>query len=354
MPLLALQLLLLPQVNLAEDSFQEFISPLTLVLEDVSFQEAFTRLRVASGRDPRLPRLDDRKVSLRLEGVSYWRALDELCRAHGNLHYVPQEYGDGRIERDEGPALPAFTFGPLRVSVLHVHRVRELLYPERLDRVELTLVGEFERELSLLRYSDYKTWNLNLTLAEDDRHASLLPEVAAGTTYIRSFHHQRIRTFRLRPPADEAGAMRLEGVLEAAVLTDFEDVHFSLSDKGEVKTAGPLTVALTYAGPEPRGMEGEGVSFRINVATGGMPEAERELWTRVPLKDRVGPASFPGRGSFWRSGSYEPDPQNPNAITLRYSLNERPPRVGCRVAMRVVPIRVPFKLGPVPIPQDKR
>jgi len=319
--------IVLALVLVQEDSFQGTWKPIDLDLREVPAREAFEALFTKAGSRIALPEtLEDRPVTLRVNGAPYWKAFDEICRAHGNLRFSERPfYNRGEmVEVGTWIDRPVFYRGPIRLHVYDLATVREFRYPRRRDRTDVTLILTWSPDFTPVADFMQIPGRLKITRAVDDTGKSLLPPVDGDDNYDYSANGGVGRTssaqmFRLQPADAKATRLAiLEGEWDGSYLGDLEEVRFEKPEEsvGQTKTVGPIRVTLKAFGPSARSISrADEKHFDARLVLSVDPSATeewKEQLKKVPLERR----------SLWQMG-YVAD--GVSSSTYLRSLSKNPP-----------------------------
>lgn len=363
---LAIPLLLAAGEQEAPDTFKGPWKPVTLELKDVDAREAVEEARRQAGVVLELPqRVAEKKITLSLKEVPFWRAFDEICRLHGDLRLGASSRA-GLVEAKPWVERPLFYQGPLRFMIFDAARVRELRYPDRRDRTDLTISLRWTSDFLPVRSRMGLAGDLRLTRVEDDTGRSLLPPLEGENTFDHSLHGSPAAAasewlLRLQPSAPKARRIaRVEGEWEGAFLSDVEEVRFDkpLESVGTSRKVGPMTVTLQEFKPEKDGFR-SGDSFEVRLRVSFDPSTAPEAWKeglkQVPLGSRMLPmARSEANDSIYLS---EVKGKEANAVELRGSVwgrGREPASIVLRVGKGVGAARGAFAFKDVALPEDDR
>ena len=304
------------------DPFEGLWKPVDLDLHESGTREAFETLFRLSGISLELPeKLDEKKITLQLKQAPFWKAFDEICRAHGNVR-PPRRIDfnrEGVLETGPWIDRPAFYQGPLRVHLYEIARVREFRPPDRRDRTDLCFVLSWAPTFTPVVNFMQVAGELRLTRVQDDKGRSLLPEVSGDNDFDFSIHGQYDRSAcawlrRLQGADPESTRIAvLEGEWEGSFLTDLEDAVFDrpLECVGQSRKIGPVVVTLTGFSPSPDPLEKDRertweVRFTLTVDPSAT-DAWKEGLKQVPLERRtLWQASVRGKNENLRKFTVQP------------------------------------------------
>src|SRR4029453_6261573 len=97
------------------DPFEGLWKPVDLDLQESGTREAFETLFRLSGISLELPeKLEEKKITLQLQQAPFWKAFDEICKAHGKVRPLrridqgrkPILEGGGGVDRPPVPQGP--------------------------------------------------------------------------------------------------------------------------------------------------------------------------------------------------------------------------------------------------------
>jgi hypothetical protein len=283
-----------------EESFPGLWKPVDLDVKDVPAGEAFRRVFEQAGGSIDLPDpFDDRKVTAALRGATFWQAVDEISRSHGDLRVSggANRSRDFRLQAGPWVEVPICYRGPMRFSVYDAARIRDLRFPERRDRTDVVVQALWTPWLEPVRTWTQVAGALRLTGAEDDVGRPLLPEVPGEGIYERNLTGRSggagcAWKFWLQPASAEARRIRLEGVWEGHFLDRIESVEFAKPAEavGQERKVGPLTFRLETFDVKRSPLDpGGALSFTVRVSCdpAGAPADWLESLDAVPLGRRV-------------------------------------------------------------------
>jgi hypothetical protein len=284
------------------DPFEGLWKPVDLDLQECGIREAFETLFRLSGISLELPeKLDEKKITLQLQQAPFWKAFDEICKAHGNVRPLRRIDQGRKSDFEEGAWIdrPAFYQGPLRLHLYEIARVRELRAPGRRDRTDVGIVLSWAPTFTPVVNFMQVAGELRWTRVQDDKGKSLLPEVAGDNDFDFSVNGQYGLSAcawlrRLQGADPEATRIAvLEGEWEGSFLTDLEEIVFDrpMECVGQSRKAGPVVVTLTGVSPSPDPLEkGREGTWEIRFSLAVDPSATdawKEGLKQVPLERRT-------------------------------------------------------------------
>ena len=365
-------LLALPRVGWCqEDTLQGLWKPVDLQLDRVETRQAFERLFAASGVRVQIPpENSDKRITVGLKKATFWQGLDEICRADGGVSYPERIYqsSDHHLVHRRWIECPTWYGGPLRLTVCDSARVREIQYPDRVDRTELALVMQWlptfvpgqEARLGV-------QGELSITRAEDSTGKSLLPLIVASKDFDRwpsASMEAPLAAWllRLQPTASGAKSVRLlEGTWSVKCLNDVQEVRFDKPEAsvGTARQVGPMTVTLKSLEPV-KGRFGESetrycYTIRLSYDQEKAPADWKESLKTLGLKARVLP--FAQTEGVEPSSDYidvSKSGSNWVEFSTPWGSRSRPTAITLRVGASVLPVRVPFTLKDISLPEDVR
>ena len=209
---------------------------------------------------PRPRDFEDKAVSVKLDGATFWQAVDAVCSRHGNMRLLtrPQRSGGKVIESGPWVDYPVHDAGPLRFNIYDVARVRELHYPGRRDRTDVAVVLRWTPEFIPVKNWPSLAGTLRPVRVLDDTGKSLLPELG------EEFEHDFIAggmlgppasiwLFRLKPTAPTATRVaHIDLDWKGSFLAGVEEVKFDKPGEqvGESRQVGPMKLTLKEYGKD--------------------------------------------------------------------------------------------------------
>jgi len=341
------------------EPLRKFWKPVTLAVQKASAQEVLQEIMKQSGETLQMARdWEPKSISVDLKGVPFWRAVDEVCRLDGNLGLHPSRHN---LELRLGAGVPPTAYaGPVRFAIQEVVRVREIRYPARFDRTEISVVARWTSGYTPILDPWPYPGTLEVVRAMDRQGRSLLPPVALEETFVRSAGGSSGRSaewlFRLQP------ADRTERVLPVVDLRwkplhaeEVEDVVFEnpLQTDGVARRVGDFTVTLQRCARDEKG--GSMIEARLALHADSStlaPEARRAI-EEVPLQRRMLNESELDGKKGWQFFKVMGDGRNPFDVALQFWMDgEHPPqKLKLRVARRVSSLSIPITFADVPIPE---
>jgi hypothetical protein len=295
--------------------------PVGQVFEDLAQQTGY-RISCQQG--------DRQLVTLQLENVPFWEAVDAVCRQTG---MGLQPYTDGSTSLafyKVGRYSPHVVYsGPFRLSggSLHLSRTLDLVQPQQFNpmnkpRTEtLTFmfhaVGEPKAPLMSLGQA-------RVLVAVDEHGNSLIPP--QGRYYESNYHHyyygQRNPVLQsqiqLLGPGDARTIRHLKAAIPVTFLAE-QRAELTINDILNVKKGKFECSSVTFEIEEVKEMPGKQVHVRAAVRRNA-PEGQNDYsWTnslaqRVELFDAEG-RKFHAEGFNWDSG-------NPNSVTGTFQFGD--------------------------------
>ena len=284
------------------DPFHGLWKKVDLDLKEVGTHAAFEELFKQAGSTLTLPQnLTERKITYRASGVPFWQAVDDLCRLNGGLRHPKHPFKEERVLHAlPWVEYPAVYQGPLRLSVFDAARIREVRYPGRADRTDLTLVLQWAAPVEPIREWLGKAGDLRLLRVEDDTGRSLLPEIKVSIEF--EFGNMGwgstpacfwIR--HLQPAAAGAKKVaRIDAEWEGTILRDIEEVVFEnpAESVGTAKKIGPMTLALKSFSKEKDALASDDyLSYdfvlRLSFEPSSTPKDWQESLKTMPLRRRA-------------------------------------------------------------------
>lgn len=327
-----------------EDPLRDFWEPIDLELENVEPREAFDRLFDATGLCPMdTSGLRGEPITLRLKGASYWQALDALCRAHGGINYPKRMFTDD-LESRRWVDVPTVYRGPLRLHVYDTARVREIRYPDRADRTEVTIVAQWLPSFA------QKPGEFVITKAEDSDGTSLLPMVKVDPGFdLAADHRAAAWLFPLRPTRAKS-IRRLEATWTLTCLDRLQEVRFEKPAKsvGAAKDVGPIRVELSDYQMEHGTHQ---FSIRLSFGPAKVSKEWKDSLEVVPLASRMAlRVGVDGKKRLvWKSG------EGADHVEFKtFGLQAVPEEIVVRVGADLRTVEIPFVFENVPLPEDGR
>jgi len=195
---------------------------------------------------------------------------------------------------------PAAYQGPLRLAVFDAARIREVRYPGRGDRTDLTFILQWTGSFEPIRGSLGRAGGLRLARLEDDTGRSLLPEIKvpldfevghAGWTGTPACY------WILHFGAAGAGARkiaRIDAEWEGTFLRDVEEVVFDnpVESVGKAKKVGPMSLVLASFAKEKGLLVDEDFPsydfvLRLSFDPAAAPKEWQDSLKAVPLQKRL-------------------------------------------------------------------
>lgn len=363
-----MEILLLVFCSLQEDLFEGLWKRMDLRSEEISAAEALERICRASGESLKFPPVAaEKKISLNLEGATFWQAVDEVCRRHDGLNHPARPQNERGRKLDAAPwsERPTWYGGPLRLFAYDAARVRSFRYPDRADRTEIALVLQWTSRFVPVTGAANRPGDLRLTRAEDDTGNSLLPLLELGPEFRHSDAGMlgpaaQLWLYRLRPAAATAKRVAVvEGEWEGTLLEDIESVTFEkpAESVGESRKAGPITVTLVSLEAR-RSSEDSGVYFDYSIRLSFDPESAPKEWQETlkaaPLSVRALSKVDLGGGDsdYLPSGT----PEEGGAAVYAGSFGTRrraPDAMTFHVAKLARRVKAPFVLHDIRLPEGR-
>jgi hypothetical protein len=209
---------------------------ITLALRDVPVPEAVAalgkqsriKLELIPQQGPARQQLEQKKISLSLDDVPFWEALERLCKATG-LTYASQGPRTLLLQQGEGapPRVPTAASGPfrLRVTALNYYRNLNLAgpptgVPGRTEQLTMQMDVLAEPHITVLGIGSPQ-----LTEARDDNGESLLSDVGPRSDFRNQYVGPGMLQAlpiqaTLRPPSRPNAALQvLKGTLPIEAVT---------------------------------------------------------------------------------------------------------------------------------------
>lgn len=235
-------------------------SRVRLVAKDQPVADIFRAIADQTGNPIRIvgPRQNaEKRVSITLENVAFWQAIDQVCRQarlSSRVQDDPNRSGVIIAPGDSGN-FPTAHEGPLRLRLVAYHRTvnQSLNYGDGTTSVQdsptLNLELAWEQRFTLCRYAGWAQILEARTDAGEDLKTELRQKNALLQLYRRQ--HQVTFTPRLAPPtrpATRIGLLRV-GIL-LATATDFQTLALASLTPGEVVERGGYELELQSAKEE--------------------------------------------------------------------------------------------------------
>jgi hypothetical protein len=234
-----------------------------VVLEDI-FRQAEVRLTVDEEWEPKT-------VTLDLDAVPFWKAVDDLCRADGGLRFSGSPYEDEKkLVAQPWAELPLSYAGPLRFSVRDLSRVLEMNYPGRKDRTDVEIHLEWLPAFHSVLNEWPKPGVVELRTVRGADGRSLLPEMKVDRDFSRQPNGMSLRdrsaAWILHVQSAGSGSKsipEISGVWRGIVLSDLEAVTFENPGdaSGATRTVGPFRMVLDRCAAK----EGRSASIEVIV-----------------------------------------------------------------------------------------
>jgi len=341
---------------------RKYWKPVTLDVKDAPANEVLDRIFEQTGERIRIPEeWKPSPITLKLDGASMWRAIDEVCRRDGNLMLDNSRH---RLSLTAGPAVlpPVAYAGPVRFSLHDVTRVRELRYPDRADRTEFSVLARWTDSYSPQLHPWPQPGLLEVVRAEDAGGRSLLPPVSVDENFVRSAggSSQRASSWLLRiQPAGRTDKVlpRLELAWKILFPDEVEDVVFETPTRaaGESRKVGDFTVTLESCSKDGKGGPSIETRVRFHADPSSLSAAARRAIEEIPLERRLlndmEVDGKPRREYFGTVGD-----KKPFDVVFRFWLydNPEPKAVKFRVARRMSPLSIPLVFTDIPLPEVEK
>lgn len=344
------------------DPLRKYWKPITLDVKDVPanqvldqiFEQAGERLEIRGSWKPN-------PVTVKLEGVSVWRAVDEVCRRDGNLMLDNNRH---RLALRKAPAaLPPVAYaGPVRFSIEDVTRVRELRYPDRMDRTELSIMARWTEGYSPVLHPWPQPGILEVVRAEDAGGRSLLPAVGIEETFVRSAGGTSGRAsswlLRIQPVARPDKVLsRLELAWKTVFPDEVEEVVFQTPTRaaGESHKIGDFTVTLEKCSKDEKGGSSLETRVRFHADPPALSAEARGALEAVPLERRLlNDMEVDGESKREYFGIV--GEKKPFDVVFRCWIHDKPePRtLKFRAARRMSPLSIPVVFSDIPLPEVEK
>lgn len=278
-------------------------NPIDLELKDVDAEKALEMIFQQGGELWKPPGDVPRKqISLHMKKAPFWQAVDEVCRLHGGIQLSPRPASDQNqlFEFRPWADYPVEYHGPVRIYVYDAARIKELRYPRREDRTEVSLLMHWTSRFLPARTGLQEAGTLRIHHALDDTGKPLLPLVIPSEGF-HFFPESGTGTpscewlFSLQPAADNAKTIAsLEGEWAGSILSDLEELTFAqpAQSVGTSQKAGPFTVTLAML-EKIKTVENTLVLYRYRIRIAYDEESASEPLKSslkiVPLSDRLIP-----------------------------------------------------------------
>jgi len=267
--------------------------PVDLDLQDIDTRAAFQALFRQSGSKLYLPEsFPEKKISCRVKGVTFLEAVDALCRLNGSLRYYPSPTSGGELHSGPWTERPVSYRRPFRLSVYDTARIRELRYPIRGDRTDVTLVLQWADVVQPMWEGEETAGKIRVSRAEDDTGRSLLPplEKPPGTEFMEGGGEWSAASYwivRLQPAAPGARKIAsLDAEWEGRLLSGVEEATFENPEGavGKLLRVGWITVTLVKF--ERNKDESSEYSIRLS-SDPSAPAKWKESLKEFPLEARI-------------------------------------------------------------------
>jgi len=341
------------------EALRPFWKPVTLSAKETSALELLQEVFKQSGEPLEKPRQwEPKSISIDLKGVPFWQAVDEICRRDGAVGFHPSRHW---TKLQAGASVPPTAYaGPVRFAITDVSRVREIRYPERKDRTELSVQARWMQAYAPIQDPWPFPGTLEVVRAVDRQGRSLLPLVTLEETFTRTGSAGSLRSaewlIRLQP------ADRTERVLPVVEMRwnvlhaeEIGDVVFEhpIRAEGASRQVGEIKVTLDRCARDARGgsMLETLITLEVDPTT-LTPEARRAI-EAIPLQRRLlHETEIDGNrgGNFFADSG---DKTNPFKVTMKHWMKGEPApqSVKFKVARRIRSLSIPLTFTDVPLPE---
>lgn len=347
----------------AAEAFRPFWKPLKLEAKELSARDILAKIQQESGETIDLPDKGwaPKSISLNLREATFWQAVDEVCRLDGNLRHPLSSESSGMVAAP-WRANPTFFLGPFRFTIEDVARVREFRYPDRSDYTEVTLLVQWTSSFTPALDPWPNPGRIEVVSAVDEGGRSLLPQVDAGGTFLRSPDGTSQRSsrwiLRLQPVGKTVKAIgRLDLTWKTVRPDSITPINFDnpMGSEGMTRRVGPFTLTLERCARDPRGGAGLETTLVLRIDKSEVtPELGRDL-LEVPLDRRVLNWVKVDGVSRHRPFRSVVDPKDPNKAIFKTYLSEQVPRtISIHVATGISSLSVPLRFNGIRLPEDGR
>jgi hypothetical protein len=336
--------------------------PITLSRDNTSAREILEKILQENGEKFELPdNWEPKPISVKFEGVTFWQAVDEVCRLDGNLLLLPERARFFLIA-NPAKATPLAYAGPMRFSIHDITRVRELAYPDRTDRTELSLRVHWIREYRPLLDPWPFPGTVDVARAEDGRGRSLLPQVTVDSSFVRSpggtSDRSSVWMLRLQPVDRDLNSIaRLDLVWKTPFPDEVVDVLFDTptQSEGVSRPVGEFRLTLESCKRNAKGGSSLESKFVLEADPTNLSAAVRRELEAVPLARRMLQyVEIDGKVKRERQYfSVKPDPKNPMRVALSTWVDgsSDPKTLMVRVASRMSLLSIPLSFKDLPLPE---
>lgn len=341
---------------------KEFWKPIDLDLHEADAREALETVfrRYGEPLTLRGP-IEPRRVTLQIKNASFWEAVERICKAHSKVRIAlrPSEIGFALANKPWIPS-PVSCDGPFRFSIYDVVRVREIRYPDRLDRTDVTVALQWLSALPLDTDSRGHAGALRVMRAEDDLGNSMLPTIETGGEFESALEMNRTQCgwiLHLQPAARAASKISvLEMEWEGAVFTDIEELTIDnpLKSVGRSWKVGNVSLILKqFSRREIRlpNLELYDYAFTISFDPNRVPQEWRSALKQVPLSRRllsdVRAGRLEDRSLIWST-------EGGTSAKRWGTIWGKPAPLSVRVAGNIRPLKIKVLLKDVPLPENDR
>jgi hypothetical protein len=338
------------------EQLREYWTPLSLDLRGMEAQEALEKVFAQSGErlevaSPPAPK----KISLQVNGATFWDAVDRICKAHANLRYGlrASDGGSGLVPEPWIPT-PTFLLGPLRFSIYDVVRTRESRFPGRFDRTDVTVVLQWLSKLPLDIDPKGHAGRVKVLRATDEQGNSMLPTVETNGEFELAFDQSNRKCgwalhLQLAPRSSRISRLDLEW--QGNVLTGIEEVRIENPpvEVGRRWKVGNVTLMLERFAKDvfPPGEPRYDCAFFLSWDPSAAPPEWRSGLEKVPLSRRILPDL---RHEGGMSGSLTWGSDGAASSKLRGFMRGDPAPFSVRVAKDICPLSIRVTFENIPLP----
>jgi hypothetical protein len=343
------------------ETFQSFCKPINLDVKSVSAREVLRTIFEQSGETLEVPReWNPKELSLTLKNATFWQAIDEVCRLDGNIDIPSRLDSRSGLVAQPWSGRPICSVGPLRFCIQDVGRVREMQFPKRGDRTEITILVQWISQFTPVLDPWPCPGVIEIVRAEGSRGQTLLPPLKVddhfvrspgGTTDCKSMWMAHLQ------PTDRADKVisRLDAIWKTVVSTEVEKVVFDspLQSEGQRRHFGPFALTLQAFKRDPKGGDSLEVKLVLEMDASRLTPEMRKSLESVPLRSRLlNKVDIDGRCVSADFNEAEGTEGQFKAVFRHFVEGSRIPQtITYRVAKRASLVAIPLSFGSIRLPE---